>query len=102
MIEVVATSAFDLLLQGRIIDAVVQVYMDALGPMAPAILVGAIAASLYIDAKSLVFIAVVAMLAGGLMVGYLPAPAQNVGRLVIFAGVVLAALRVYVSRGSRV
>lgn len=80
-------SAFDRLLGG---DwwAVLDPYM-MLGDLAFAIVAVAIMIALYMNSRSLAIPAVVAMLAGGVVASYAPAPVQRGAFGVIFLGVTL-------------
>jgi hypothetical protein len=97
----VPLSAFDDLLAGRWLDAVLAPFLGSMGPLFVGIIGAAIVGAIYIDTDSIALPTVVAMLGGGLVVRFLPPAVQRAGFLLIFVGVVLAGSSMWIQRGGR-
>jgi len=62
-------------------------FMDLLGPVFPAAVAIWLMGVLYIYTRSMAMPTVISILLGGSMIAYMPAEAQNVGILLVFAGI---------------
>lgn len=97
---VVLQSNQDKILDGDWLDGIISVFTDLMGGVWVAMVVLGMMGVLYISTKDIVLPAVVAMLVGGLVVGYGSPVLSSIGMLIMLLGAVLAAGRMWLSGGD--
>lgn len=93
-------SSFDKLMDG---DwwAVTDPYFDVMGVLFVGVVGVAVLGSVYINSDSIALPAVLAMLGGGVLAQYAPAPVTRGAFLLIYGGIVLVVTLLYVQRRGR-
>jgi hypothetical protein len=100
LVGTVLASAWSDLLGGKWLDAILQPFLSEMGGLWVAFITLGIMASLYIDSQDIINPTVVAILVGGLVVGYGPPVLSQIGILILALGVTLAGARLWLGGSS--
>lgn len=91
----------DLWASGDWFDAVVQPFLDLLGPIFPLVVGLGVAGMLFVWSGSMALPIVVMILIGGLLIPVMPPEAQAVGGGLLLLGIALALYRAWMDGGTR-
>jgi hypothetical protein len=86
---------------GSWFEALVEPFMDLLGPVFPLVVGLAIAGIMYVYSGGMALPVAVLILIGGMLMPFLPPAAQNAALLLIVGGIGLALFRAWMNSGGR-
>lgn len=81
-------------------DALLDPFFSLLGPLFPLLIGLVIMSMLYVYSGSLALPTVVGILIGGFALQLMPAPAQTVGQIIIFAGILIGIYVAFTDRSA--